>query len=395
MKIMINLVLTALIPTAAYIIAAHLGVKKKRNRLLAALIGVSYPAVIACSALTTDEPFGFLFPLIISLIMLYSANLKTDNKNAVLRNLLSVLLGVMLVAGVVVYERLFAVAAAAMLTILFARVFYKKKIISVLMFLISSIVSGAAVSILNGSFLTIPWNIGLDIQPPDVAHLFNLICGHLFYFSVSTWGLGILGLCLFIKRIRNAGNISFVLMFAFLSLLLNVITSVISRQGVDLYQAQETLIYGKHMDSIIPLILISVVCCILTQESEQNQETEPQLELRLLLTSVILLGVIFTAFFAFPAEVIINAVRIDVSAVPGLYPLRIGTHIDSVITIDTLFLSVSAVLSIMALFIVFISCAGRYRFKVISGTIAAIALYSLIYTSAVYLPYIMSTGYGI
>ncbi|MCL1903197.1 MAG: hypothetical protein FWF94_02120 [Oscillospiraceae bacterium] len=396
MRIIINLMLSVLIPFIAYIIAAHLGVKPKRYRLIAALIALSYPAVIANSTMDFGESFGFIFPLVVAFIMLFTMNLKQDGKNLRLRRLLSVLLGVVLAAGIDVYVRMVMVSVAAFFAILFARFFRKKRIFCLIPFFVSLICTTAVVLILGNVEIMLPTVEGASaVTYGNTARdLTNLICGHLFYFTVSTWGAGILGLCILIKRFRENGSSAFISMFAFLLLFFNMAVSVISKYGTDFEQSQEILIYGKYMDGVIPLILVSVFCYVYnsfenaTSQKSQN-DSEPQLELRMLLTSIIVLGLIFTAFFISPAEIIVKTEKLDVSAVPGLYPLRIGAGIDSLITIDTLFLSVSAVFSLMALFIVFISCAGRYRYRIIAWSVATIALYSLIYTSVLYVPFIM------
>jgi hypothetical protein len=165
--------------------------------------------------------------------------------------------------------------------------------------------------------------------------------------------------------------------------------SVVGGFNSNLYESQEILMYGKYIDIAAPLVLISVICYIFIYENDPQR----RLSLHQILSAIVLLGVIFTAFFALSAEVVVQAEDITVSAVSGLYPLRIGVDIKSLITLNTLFLSVSAVFSLMALLIVYISCARRYRLHIISWTIAAIALYSCVYTTAIYLPYMRAT-YG-
>ncbi|MCL2070879.1 MAG: hypothetical protein FWH07_01430 [Oscillospiraceae bacterium] len=404
MNIIINLGLTALIPASAYAVALCLGVNNKWQRLIVALAALAYPAVIARSTLTTDESFGFLFPIILALIMLISANAKpgvkanakAEVKHPVIKPLLSVLLGVVIVAGVFVNKSMLAVAVAMILTILFARIFYKKKIVCTLEFLIPVTLLGVAVFLSDGGAASLTDFVARPNFPRgfDSVDLIRLITGQLYYFAVSTWGLGILGFFLFIKALANTKakevpkpekpvRISLFLMFAFLSVFFNLAISVIERLRFNLYESQEALMYGKYIDSVCPLLLVAVICCIFVYENNSL----PLLDLRTILFAVVLMGAIFTAFFAWTAEIIVNADNVTISEIPGLYPLRIGVGTGSLITLETLFLSVSAVYSLMALFIVFISCARRYRRYIISGTIAAIALYSCIYTIAVFVPY--------
>jgi hypothetical protein len=192
----------------------------------------------------------------------------------------------------------------------------------------------------------------------------------------------------FLKENPKLTNYYIFSVFAYLSAVFCIALSVLTAATPDffpnVYGLQESLIYGKYIDGFIPLILISSVYSVCTRE----------LDLRAILSAVVVSGGIFTAFFSLTAPYVVRAGQVNVSAILGIYPLRIGADIDSLITVDGLFLTLSAVFCFMALLIVYVCCGGKHRVKIISATIAGIAVYSGVYVCSVYLPYERSRVIG-
>jgi hypothetical protein len=420
--VVVEAMLTALLPVIAYKLAVLLEIKPLWQRLVVVgLVGL-YPAVLAHTksseyGYSLSEVFALLFPAVIALLLLKSAELSvTTIKRTNAKRFTAVFIVVTAVFAVAVDERMLAVAAAVFLTVVIMRLCLNRELVSMPTFLIAFLVfAGAAYFVIP--FIARGLGFGRDSYAqmftfhehvstyiPDID-LLSLIAGHFYYFAVATWGLGVLGLCLFVKMMRDYAvriksnsqkktekseladlnrrvKLLAFSMYAFFALLFTLGFSVIDNlealtNGLHLQQ-QELLMFGMYMDSVIPLILVCTVCAIFMHG----------LDLRTLLMTTVVLGVIFTLFFALTAGIIAHGQTVAVSAILGLYPLRIGVDIGTPITFDTLFLSVSAVFSLMALFIVFISCGGRWKTRIITGAIAIITIHCMVYTCAIYMPYV-------
>jgi hypothetical protein len=180
------------------------------------------------------------------------------------------------------------------------------------------------------------------------------------------------------KKIRIPSGINVFAVFAFLSLVFTLIMSI-SHPPEWLELHQETFIYGEYTDSVIPLVLFAVTGYIFLYKEDFNLHT--------ILISVVGAGAVFTAFFITAAGFVVHAQIANVLPVIGLYPLRIGVPVGTLITLDGLFLTVSAVFSFFALLIVYVCCAVKYRSHIMSATVAGVALYSCLYVCAFYVPY--------
>ncbi|MDR0222068.1 MAG: hypothetical protein LBI38_00820 [Oscillospiraceae bacterium] len=415
--LVINGIIASFIPLIAYKIAGGLGVKKAWMRVLTAAVCGMYPAVFAHTKFIWNETFCLVFPWVAALIITAACNAK----NRVYKHFLSALLALTLTASVCAHPRLASVAAAAVAAALFARFYLKKKVIFLSSFIPALAVFSAGFFVLTGELVSLMWGSGgvilrntlsdffpvlerLFMGDADTwARLLKAAAGHLYYFTSSTWGLGVLGVCLFIgalagrrrvfgkekQPVKSAAVLSvnerFLVFsaFALLSALFSGAVSVLFKSGADGFtEYQDAVIFGRYMDGVIPLTPAFVICYVFLYG----------LDLRKLLPAIVALGGIYTAFFLLCARTLVNAPNVSVYHVLGLYPLRIGEKVDALITMDGLFLTVSAVFSLMALFIVFVCCAKRYRVRIISATVALIAFYSCAYTVAAYLPFVARTA---
>jgi hypothetical protein len=351
-----NAMLTALIPVVAYKIAEQLEVRAMWQRVLAALVCGLYPAVISHTKLSISaRDWGpglgvwlFLFPCIIALVILTSANIS--RKRPIARGFMAILLSLTLAAAIIAHERMTAVALAAIFAAIFARLFLKRDFVPIRPFLISLILFAAAAVFYWGEQIA----ESLAAFRGGEGALLPIIRG-LYSFAIPTWGLGILGFCLFAKcgceykirrkrekldesELNKHAKLLIFSMFALSAFVLELgFVAASSRE----YSA----------DIVAPLVLMSCVCMIFVRG----------LELRTILYSIIAHGLIFTAVFT-------------------LTPLTDFADFNEV------FMYVSLVFSFMALLIVYVSCGGRFKTSIIAGTIAAVALFFAVYTTAVYLP---------
>ncbi|MCL1881322.1 MAG: hypothetical protein FWF76_04005 [Oscillospiraceae bacterium] len=432
MTLLLTSMLSALIVVFAFKIASILEVGRIWRRILVTLVSGFYPAIIAHTKTWYEvsgmhEVLGFLFPFVIALVLLSAVCLEHNRIRS--RHFMAILLAVAMLAGMISHERMTAVSLASLITLIFARLLLKRNILPIRTFVISLIIALATLLFAEphlARFLSLTPLDFLERFRGEYAPAFfantsdsaftgmNLVrafAGHLYYFAIATRGLGIIGLCLFIiaarklsKRVRaecqkstltiaelaeSKKQSKFVIFtcFAFLSLLFTLILSVEGQLStyaywsyVGTFPPQETLIFGMYMDSIIPLILISAVCGIFVYG----------IGLKVILHSTVILGVIFTAFFAFTSEIVVHPSAFEnasVAAILSIYPLKIAMDIDQPITFHELFLTVSLVFSFMSLLIVLMSCGGRSRIRIIAGVILCAYLYSAVYTIVVFLPY--------
>ncbi|MCL2633037.1 MAG: hypothetical protein FWD34_00825 [Oscillospiraceae bacterium] len=391
--LIINGILASLIPVIAYKISIRLGVTKAWQRILVSCICGIYPAVFAHTKFIWNETFTIIFPWLIALILLS----VSDPKSKAGRHILSVTLALVMVVSVFAHERMISIVAAALIIIIFTRVYYKKKTVTFSTFIPSLLIFSIVffrmtidmITLLRGNtdgIQNTPLNFFTALSPLFTGNseawqnLLRTTVGHMYYYTAATWGLGVLGLCLFIGLIKEKKHYKFLMFsaYAYLSVLLSGAVSVLYKfNDINASDNQETLIFGRYIDSVIPLILMSVICYIFLH----------QIDLKKLLLTSVMLGGIFTAFFLLSARLTVNAGQVNITHILGLHPIRIGGEIHSQITMDGLFLTVSSVFSLMALFIVFVCCTKeKQRIRIMSLSIATISLYAGMYTALIYLP---------
>jgi len=391
--LIINGALISFMPVIAYNTAKKIGIDKAWHRLTAAFICGSYPAVFAHTKLIWSETLCYVFPWLTVYLLLTAC----DVKNRAAKHLFSVLSALVIAAAAPAHERMLSLIPAVIAVILFANFFLKKEIVCLSSFFPSLIVFITAFFLLTATLLKtagfgFPSRI---LAKPDADLILELTAGHLYYFAAATWGFGILGICLFIYACferrpptkphkKNAGELRaerFIIFSAFASaaMLFGGAASVVSRlnSAADGNYSQDGLIFGRYTDNLIPLVLMLTMCYVFMYG----------LTLRKLLTAVVALGVIFTSFFVFTAGRLVNIKEFDALSVVSLGPLRIGEKIGGLITVNGLFLTVSSVFCVMALFIVFVCCSGKRRIRILTLSAALIAAYSCLYTAFAYLPY--------
>ncbi|MCL2755416.1 MAG: hypothetical protein FWD35_06860 [Oscillospiraceae bacterium] len=158
------------------------------------------------------------------------------------------------------------------------------------------------------------------------------IAANLYHFAVSTWGIGILGLCLFIKgaakpdenTVEDKPDFRLYSLLAILPIVMGLVSGDV--------RSLET--------AVAPLILLTTVGGIYIRG----------LELRGILTATTTLGVIFSAQFLLTNAPVTNAQL----------------------------MGVSVMFSFMSLLIVFVSCGGRFRTRIITAAITAVVLFSTV-----------------
>ncbi len=402
--LILNGVIVSIVPVIAYHIGRLLGMEKAWNRLLLALVCGIYSTTFAHTKFAWNETACIIIPWLLIFLLL-----QTDNiGNKVAKHFMSVLTAFAAVFAYSAHPRLLSVTIAAVVIILFARLAMKKKLVFLSSFIPALAVFAVLEFMLRTHLMNVMWGenraelqntfgsifgklSGLFTEN-GITRFFETLCGHLYYFATSTWGLGSIALCLVFTSVfsyfkskkhkteKNKYTDSFVIfaVFGFFSNLLSMLVSVIDKFGAAGFeQYQDTVIFGRYIDSVIPLLIMLVISYVFINS----------LDFTKLLGAFVILGVIYALFFIFTAPIIINAPNTRVSPILGLYPIRIGENIDATITIDGLLLTVSCVFCFVALFVVIVCCSVRYRKHIISLCMVCTMLYSSLYTAIVYLPF--------
>ena|GEM_PF-4415686 len=370
--LIVNGCLAALLPVFAFKIAVRAGLKRSRQRICAALVAGLYPAVILHTKFVGNGTLNLLFPCMIALIML---NIS-DMKKAVPRHFLTMLLSFVTAISLFTDVRMFAVALSLIVTVTLARIFTKTgakhtqdsrgnnagnfPVITLLVYLFVFVLVLARLSNNIGAGLTgfalfeIRFTAG--ISEINTVELLQKVFSHLYYFTVETCGIGIVGICLFVKHIRDfrrGGNLQLFSMFAFLSLMFGLFLSITGFARESIEPTREFgMLFGEYTDNIIPLILLAAIISVCIYQPD----------LRLLLYSTLVTGGIFTVFFA-----------LNTSETAGIQPVNAEA-------------TISIIFCIIALLVVLVCCGGQYKTRIVAAALAMISLCSCIHACWVYLP---------
>jgi len=333
-----NGVFASLIPLFTYKITASLGVQKAWQKTLCAIVAGVGTTVFAYTKFIRTETLSVFFPFLIFLLLVESAGVK----NWLLRFLLSVFIAFILAFAPAADTRLWLLVLAFIITALYSRFVLRLKNISFLGFLpafavfatlqvyVSERLFAAATD--SAPFTREIWNFGRDAED-SVPYIGDFIAG-LYHLAVSTWGVGILGICLcfFLFAAEKPKNRDGELLrtFAFFALFYNTFMLLLPAGS------------GLFINSASPLLIIFALCFFFMHGLDFNR----------LLTSAAALGIIFALPFT-PA------------------------------TLE----EVSAVFCLFALLFVLVCCAERYRTHMISLSIFLVALFSGFNTAFVFLPH--------
>lgn len=401
--IFINSLLASLVPVIAYAVSCRMRIEKIWKRLVIAFVAGGYCCLFAHTKFAWTETVSVLMPWIIILLTFRCAECKGKAS----RFFMSILLGVTCAAALAAHTRLISIVIALIIALVLDRVFFGKKRVYMSCFLPAFIVVGAAVAYISCFLQQNIWscadptqlkntaaeffaNLGERLADNGAERIVSTLCGQFYYFVTSTWGIGAVFFCLFgavvsacIKHKRKKepqtydSEVSFFSFFTFCSVILTILYSTMYRFGSDgFYTYQDTTMFGRFLDGVIPLAMVFVLIMLFTHSISLNK----------ILGAVAVLGVIYLAFSVTAVPVIMECEATRIAPVLALYPLRIGAASQQLLNFDSLLLTMSMTFCVMAVLIVIVSCAKRYRSLIISLIMTAITAYSLIFISAVYLP---------
>ncbi|MCL2087138.1 MAG: hypothetical protein FWH05_06045 [Oscillospiraceae bacterium] len=416
--LLLNGIVVSFVPVIAYLLSVRLGVKFGWQRILVAIVCGLYSTIFAHTKFIWNEISCIIFPWLLIFLLVRTCDTKGGTK----KHIMSAVTALTAVLAYFAHPRLAVVILSAMIVILFSNFFLKMKLVSGFCFYSTFLIGFFALKMLDTYLIAVMWNGSQALEntlahfggqvsglfaPGGVELFFTTLLGHLYYFSTSTWGLGILSACLAVlvvfryfqgaaikkavfqtgdtdsrrRVVANSGFNNYLLLFSLYALFANIFAGLLSAlwkyNDTGYGQYQDTLIFGRYMDSVIPLLIMFVICYAFLYE----------LNLSKLLAATVVSGGIYGLFFIFTASTVASSSAANVLPMLGIYPVRIGEKIGEPVTLDGLFLTVSCVLCFIAVFIVVVCCAQKYRLIILSCIMIAVMLYSSIYTATVYLPY--------
>lgn len=397
-----NGLLVSLVPVIAYKISLRLGIRRPWQSLTIAFCCGMYSTYLAHSKFVWNETICIVMIWIVALLILRCG----DMKNKVAKHFCSVLTAFALAVTYASQERMFAVVIAAVLCILISRFVFRKKSVylssflptMVLFFLLEKVATGAVQTTLwlsdgkplGNTFSQALSSLGEAFAPENIGNFFTVLFGHLYYFVSSTWGIGALALGLFFittgsliyrkfkhMELKYSTEYYFISFFAFFAVSISIFSSVLYKLEVDsLLTMQDTAIFGRYMDYAVPFAILAVLAYLFLYG----------LDFMKTLSAIISMSVIYTLFFLFSEEKILDATSTHISSVLALYPIRIGENISSLFTHNTFMLTTSCAFSLIALVIVVTCCSKRFRTRIIAFSLLVLVFYSSIYTAMAYLP---------
>lgn len=400
--LVINALLISLIPIIAFSISNRFGIDKLWKSLVISFVSGGYCCYFAHSKFAWSETITILLPWLV----LWLIFRNSDRKHKASKHGASIIIGVLCGISIEANIRLIGLIFAVILLIITERIFYGKKSVFLPTFIPSLIISGAGVTLVSQIIRTELWcrsdpselintipnlinSISGDIENSS-ARFIQAVFGQLYYFVTSTWGFGALAVCLFgaitahcIKKKKEKEQQTYshgIASFAFFTFAISIFTifcGAIYRFAVDgFYTYQDNIIFGRFIDSVIPFSLMLVLLVLFTSSIKLNK----------ILGAAIFAAIIYLVFFTIGIPVILECGSTRISPILGLYPLRIGAAGAQLLNFNSILLTVSAVFSVFAVFVVVISSTKKYRSAIISVIISALTIYSLIFISGTYLP---------
>ncbi len=401
--ICLNSILVSFIPVFAFSLARRMGVGRLWKMLLVAFVAGGYCCYYAHTKFAWSETVTILLPWLIIWLLFKSG----DCKGKASKYFMSVLLGFVCGISLGAHSRMIAVVLALILSLVFNRFFFRKKLVNFGGFIPAFLIATALVVMLTSYIQTNLWcqsdptllkntpaeffaNFGERFADDGISRLVKTFAGQLYYFVTSSWGMGALSICLFcaimtacIKHKRKEepqtynGEISVFAVYTVLATVFTVIFSTLYRFSSDgFYTYQDTTMFGRFLDGIIPFASVLVLIILFTYSIKLNK----------VLGAIVILGIIFVAFSISVVPTILECTSTRISPVLALYPLRIGAASVELLTFDSLLLTMSMTFCVMGILVVIVSCSKKRRSALVSVMMTVLTVYSLVFISTVYLP---------
>ncbi len=396
--LIINAVLISFIPLIIYHIAAKLGVVRVRHKLLAAVCCGMYVSYVVDSKFIWDETITSLLCWLLVLCFFSAWDKRT--RSAGLSS--SVLMGFLCALSYAANERLLALSAAIIITILLARFLFREKIVNLTVFAAS-----AALSYTGEHFLRIAvqkqiWGAadGGFLKNVSWGDFFGALFSQIYAFMTSTLGIGAAASALCVIMLYNCVKegirrrvdspesgtrvyepvkhkyslrLTIFAMFQFIAVLCTTVYSALRYAS-----GQETASdFGRYGDNLAPLALFVFIVFIVLYG----------IDMKHILLSVGIYAYSCLCFGLVGYPMISSAATGETTtSVMGLVPVPLGNgDIGDIGGMAYIILS-SCTFTIFSLIMVFISCSRRHRKELISAAVLSLTALSFVYSGFFYIP---------
>ncbi len=192
--LVMNSLLVSFIPLIVYHLAAKLGIVRVRHKLMISLSCGMYVTYIAGSKFIWNAPVTSL----LCWIMVLCVFTAWDKKNKSTRFTMSILLGFLCAVAYAANERLIALTAAILVTVLAAHLIFREKVLNLPAFAISTVLSFTAEYFVDLALRADLWGDEASLTlTPSLGSFFESFYSGIYAFMTATLGMGALAAALF------------------------------------------------------------------------------------------------------------------------------------------------------------------------------------------------------
>ncbi len=405
LMVSINSVFMSFAPMIIFYLSRKMFDVKTLPALLFSVICGTYPCYMLLTKYTWNETLCNIMPWVF-LLVAYKA---LECESTLRKQILSVLGGLILVAGYATHGRMLALMAGGIVTVLIVFFVMKKKIFAFTGFFSSIAIGFAADYLLKNFFQDKLWLINelektptntiekmfsriLSMDGEAIGNFFRALIGHLFYFITSTWGFGaicivliITVLCIyFIKtyKVRKnphdnssdyiTDNEAILSLFAFLVMGAVFAVSVAFKcTSTVLDERMDTLIYGRYTEVFYPIAiytaLLLIYRCKLTPVYSFG--------------ALILAASVNTLTNLFVVPKVVAGSRMVSAMIMGIAPMRYGEGMKDLPTEETFLKLIITNMSMLFVFVIIqlMIKDRRLLYRFFSFPLAALLVYSNIF----------------
>ena len=402
LMITVNGLVMSFVPVIVYSCSRMLGMEKRWQSVFAAVCCGGWMTYVIHSKFIWNETAAMFLPWLVLYLLLRAD--KAEKKSA--RVFGTLLLSLAAALSYCAHQRLFALILALSVTVVLVRLLFKRRTVNIPVFFVSLVIFLVGATLANYVVQNELWGVNDPALMQNTAESFfaklpsmltakgvermlTALVSQLYYFVTASWGLGALGISIavtaaagwFSKRRKSKAVPStprtVFIYFTVLFTLFMLFISVCYRFGADNFDlAQSTVLFGRYLDGVIPFTVLLVLTVVHTEE----------FDLVKIYGGIIAAAAVYALFFFVGRSTVLNADYATISPMLGLYPVMFGESTASLVTSTGLTAAISCSMCIMAVFLVILSCAKKLKKMVISGTVAALALYSLCFGAFYYLP---------
>lgn len=410
--LIVNGIIISFIPMIAYHLTEKIGVSRIWQRITIALCCGFYTSYTAHSKFIWNEAIASLLPW----LLVWCLFMAWDRKSRHSRFTFSILTAFLCAVCYGAHSRLIAVVIAFVLTLLIARIFFKKSVVNLPIFFVTLGVSFVCENMFRQMIIDNVWGGSISensvesgvgrlsglFSAEGVNHLFATLFGHLYTFITSTAGLGIIAIVVFItiiatriiewrkkrKEIKSGGSdaepahahsLKLVVFSIYTALAVggSLMLSVLFKFNSDLLESVKDLsMFGRYTDNVAPLAIFLALIYLFNHGWS----------LKTGIFSALAYGYVCYGFATMTFPIIDGARTYRESPVIGLQPLRITEDITSKFTAQSFVIMSSVVFAVLALIIVFTTCSKHYKTHLSAALYLLTAAYTTVYIGAVYLP---------